>query len=208
MTSNTPQIDEWRGAFGNDYIVRNAATPESLRARTRLWAEILQTLGDDQPTSMLEVGANIGINLRALRPLTDATFYAIEPNDRAREVLIKDSVVTASNVRGGTASSIELPDGIADLVFTSGVMIHIPPSELALTCREMYRCASKFIVCIEYFSDEPQTIPYRDKTDLLFKRDFGGFWLDQFPTLVPLRWGFAWKRVTGLDNLTWWIFRK
>jgi pseudaminic acid biosynthesis-associated methylase len=208
MSATTPQLDEWRGAFGDDYSDRNAATVEALRARTQLWAEILQALGGEEPASILEIGANIGINLRALRALTNATYYAVEPNDRARGVLVEQRVVASENLRGGTASRIDLPDGVADLAFTSGVMIHIPPAELESSCREIYRCARRFIVCIEYFSDVPQSIPYRGKTDLLFKRDFGGYWLDLFPSLVAVRWGFAWKRTTGLDNLTWWLFRK
>ena len=42
----------------------------------------------------------------------------------------------------------------------------------------------------------------------LFKRDFGGFWLDNFPDLQVVKYGFSWKRLTGLDNLTWWVFEK
>jgi pseudaminic acid biosynthesis-associated methylase len=204
----TKQLDQWRGSFGENYIARNGVTSQSLRGRTRLWAEILQAIGGESPDTILEVGANIGINLRALGALTDATFYALEPNDQARKILENDGVVASSGLRGGSASAIDFPDGIADLVFTSGVLIHIPPAELESSCREIYRCARRFIVCIEYFSDNPQTISYRDKPDLLFKRDFGGYWLDLFPSLVPVRWGFAWKRTTGLDNLTWWLFRK
>ena len=58
------------------------------------------------------------------------------------------------------------------------------------------------------FSDKPVETPYRDHSDVLFKRDFGGFWLDNFPHLRVVSYGFAWKRVTGLDNLTWWLFEK
>ena len=42
----------------------------------------------------------------------------------------------------------------------------------------------------------------RGHNDRLFKRDFGGFWLDMFPKLRVTAYGFAWKRVTGLDTLT------
>ena len=51
-------------------------------------------------------------------------------------------------------------------------------------------------------------IPYRGQEGLLFKRDFGGLWLDSFPSLRTVAYGFAWKRVTGVDNLTWWLFEK
>jgi len=42
----------------------------------------------------------------------------------------------------------------------------------------------------------------------LFKRDFGGFWWDVFPELTFVDGGFFWKRATGLDDLTWWLFAK
>ena len=42
----------------------------------------------------------------------------------------------------------------------------------------------------------------------MFKRDFGGFFLEHFPDWRVLDYGFAWKQLTGLDNLTWWLFEK
>ena len=36
----------------------------------------------------------------------------------------------------------------------------------------------------------------------------GGFWLDHLPGLRVIAYGFSWKRLTGLDNLTWWLFEK
>ena len=71
-----------------------------------------------------------------------------------------------------------------------------------------YRVTRRYIVCIEYFSDKPEEIPYRGHDGVLFKRDFGGFWIDNFPDLETRDYGFVWKRVTGLDNLTWWVFEK
>ena len=71
-----------------------------------------------------------------------------------------------------------------------------------------HRVARRYIVCVEYFSDQPETIPYRGHSEVLFKRDFGSLWLDCFPDLRVLDYGFFWKRLTGLDNLTWWLFEK
>jgi spore coat polysaccharide biosynthesis protein SpsF len=207
-SATTPQVDFWRGGFGNSYTDRNVASPEQLQSRRALWADILSHTLPAPPRSILEVGANLGINLRALRALTSARFLAVEPNDKARGQLVDDGVVAAGDVRGGFASKIDLPDGAADLVFTSGVLIHIHPDQLEASIREIHRCASRWIAAIEYFSDKPEMIPYRGHDDRLFKRDFGGFWLDTFPGLLVTGYGFAWKRVTGLDNLTWWLFEK
>jgi hypothetical protein len=94
------------------------------------------------------------------------------------------------------------------MVFTSGVLIHIHPDHLLPSCSEMFRVAGRYIVCVEYFSDHAEGIQYRGNANVLFKRDFGGFWLDHFDQLALVDYGFFWRRVTGLDNLTWWLFEK
>ncbi len=75
MTSDpckSEQLRFWRGDFGNDYTERNTNSARELRARVALWAPIMARLEGAAPESILEVGANIGNNLRALRQLSDA----------------------------------------------------------------------------------------------------------------------------------------
>ena len=134
--------------------------------------------------------------------------FALEPNRKARELLLRDRVLPTDHVLDGTAERIDLEDDSIDLVFTSGVLIHITPGHLEAACREMYRVARRYLLTIEYFASEPEEKIYHGETGLLFKRDFGAFWLDLFPTLVLVDYGFFWKRATGLDNLTWWLFAK
>lgn len=207
-TRSSRQEDLWRGDFGDAYTDRNAASEERLAARTAHWARILRTTLGVPPRSVLEVGANIGLNLRALRNLTGAEFYAVEPNVKARGILTNQGVVPEANVLDGVGASIALPDASMDLVFTSGVLIHIHPDNLLTSCREIHRVSRRYVACIEYFSDREEEVFYRGHAEALFKRDFGGFYMDNFPDLRILDYGFAWKRVTGLDNLTWWLFEK
>lgn len=204
----TAQETLWRGQFGDEYIGRSLPDDQILATRTAYWSQVLKGMVGAPPRSILEVGSNVGLNLRALRRLTAADFYAVEPNDLARETLVKDGVVPAERVLDGVASRIGLPDGAVDMAFTNGVLIHIHPDQLLASCREIHRVAKRYIVCSEYFADTLTEVPYRGNRDALFKRDFGGFWLDNFPDLVLLDYGFAWKRVTGLDNQTWWLFEK
>ncbi len=206
--SINPQADFWRGEFGDAYTNRNTASATEIQARLALWSEILSHTISAPPASILEVGANLGINLRALRLLSSARRLAVEPNEKARGLLVQDGIVAAADARDGLASAIDFPDGIADLAFTSGVLIHIHPDQLSASLREIHRCAKRWIGCIEYFSDKPQMIPYRGHEDRLFKRDFGELWLETCHDLRVVAYGFAWKRVTGLDNLTWWLFEK
>jgi len=208
MVGTTPQLELWRGDFGEAYTARNAGNSQSVPARVAMWAAILERMVGNPPTSILEIGSNVGNNLHALRALTGASFYALEPIARAREVLIADGIVDAGHALDGSASSIQLLDGAVDMVFTSGVLIHIHPRDLLKSCTEMYRVSARYVVCIEYFSDNEETVSYRGQDEALFKRDFGGYWMDNFPNLRLLGYGFCWKRVTGLDNLTWWAFEK
>lgn len=208
MTADTEQSKFWRGDFGDAYVDRNSADAATLRARVELWSRVLAPTKGAPPASMLEVGANIGINLRALRCVTGADLWAVEPNTKARGVLVDEGVVGADRVVDAIATSIPLADGAVDLAFTSGVLIHIHPDDLLRSCREIHRVSRRYIACIEYFSDKPEEINYRGHDGFLFKRDFGGFWMDSFPDLQLLDYGFTWKRATGLDNLTWWIFEK
>jgi pseudaminic acid biosynthesis-associated methylase len=207
-SKKSPQLEFWRGAFGDDYIERNPLNEATVRARVAMWMRILKPLEGRPLDSILEVGANIGVNLAALRQLTAARLYALEPNEKARAQLVAGGLVPAANALGGSADMIALDDGAVDLAFTSGVLIHIAPENLAAACREMHRVARRYIACVEYFSTAPEEIVYRGHAGRLFKRDFGGFWLDQFPDLRPLDYGFFWRRTTGLDDLTWWLFEK
>ncbi len=208
MTPSDTPIDAWTGEFGDDYTARNRATEETVGNAARAFTEILSHVQDRPPAAILEVGANIGINLRALSGLTDADLFAVEPNAHARERLIADKVVPPERLFDAVASKLPLDDEAVDFVFTSGVLIHVLPADLEAAYGEMNRVAARYVLSIEYFSPTPVSIPYRGHEGLLFKRDFGGMWLDLFPALEPVANGFFWERTTGLDDINWWLFCK
>jgi len=205
---DTPQIAAWRGDFGDAYTERVGATPARVHAATRWWARILQSFAGDLPDSILEVGANVGINLRALANLTEATLYAVEPNARARMTLVGDGVVAHARALDGTAAAIPLGNASVDLVFTSGVLIHVAPDELPAALAELHRVARRWVLAIEYFAVRPETVLYQGRDGLLFKRDFGRLWLERHPTLRIVDSGFFWKPQWGADDVTWWLFAK
>ncbi len=198
----------WRTEFGDAYVDRNVVSDAHLANLTRNWTRVLESTQGRAPKTIFEGGANIGLNLRALRRLTDARFIALEPNAKARQRLVDDKIVEPGDVMDGLLNKIPLPDASVDLSFTSGVLIHVPPKDLLPSISEIVRVSRRYVVCIEYFSDKPEEIPYRGQTEALFKRDFGSFYLESFPQLRVLDYGFAWKAMTGLDNLTWQLFEK
>lgn len=193
-------VDLWRGQFGDEYTARN--TSATLGARYMIWRALLAV----ECRSILEVGANIGLNLQAIGDLTDAELYATEPNDMAREELC--GWLPATHVLPDTADKIGLPDKHCDLVFTCGVLIHVAPDKLLKSAQEIHRVSNRYIICGEYFAPSEEMIPYRGHKDALWRRDYGGLFLDNFPDLRCIATMFAWKRMTGLDNLTFWVFEK
>ena len=200
-------LTTWTGAFGDAYTGRNSTDNVRIEQRVAMWRRVLRPISPP-PASFLEVGANVGINLRALQRLQRVDAYALEPNAKARTILVQDRVLPPDYVLDGTAERIDLPDDSIDLVFTSGVLIHVAPGRLDAAYREMHRVARRYLLTIEYFADEPEEKTYRDREGILFKRDFGALWLELFPSLSLVDYGFFWKHATGLDNLTWWLFAK
>ena len=87
----------------------------------------------------------------------------------------------------GTPSIFAFPDGHFDLVFTSGVLIHIAPADLPNALSEIHRCSNSFIWGMEYFSGEPTSVNYRDHEALLWKMDYAKRYLDQFDDLELIK---------------------
>lgn len=200
------QLSEWKGQFGNDYIARNPSTEESVRRRASAFAQMLRPLVQEQPATILEIGANIGHNLRALQRICSAQLMAVEPNAAARHQLL-DGVLPSQCVHDASAERLPFADSSVDLVFTCTVLIHVPDAELARACDEIFRVARRHILLIEYFSPRNETVPYRGHGDMLFKRDYGGIFMDRYP-LRLLDYGFFWKRVSDLDDVNFWLLEK
>lgn len=205
--STTAQVEFWRSSFGDDYVDRSQSDAGVMDSRVAMWRHLLASMVPP-PASVLEVGANIGLNLRAIADLLPAELHAVEPNAKARALLAESGVMPAARILDGAGGNLPFDDGAVELAFTCGVLIHVAPTDLPDVCREIHRVSSRFVVCAEYFNAEPVEIPYRGHSGMLFKRDFGAFWMDGFADLRLVDYGFLWKRATGLDNLTWWIFEK
>ncbi|MBM3559398.1 MAG: methyltransferase domain-containing protein [Alphaproteobacteria bacterium] len=208
MTPPANPIDRWKGEFGDAYVARNVADKAIVSVMRGVFARVLAPVSMAPPRSILEVGCNIGINLRALRLLGDAELFAVEPNVTARRRVLADGIVDAAHLFDATGDALPMADATVDLAFTAGVLIHIPEPHLQATMREIHRVSRRYVLCMEYFARNPETIRYRGHDDMLFKRDFGGLYLDLFPDLRIVADGFFWRRSTGADDLTWCLFEK
>ena len=205
--ANNEQLERWRGSFGDNYIDRNAATAEIVEIQRGAFERTLSA-ADPAPESILEIGCNIGINLRALTNVAPAELFAVEPNANARDIVLRDAVLDDQHLFDAAGDNLPFEDGAIDLVFSCGVLIHIPEPALQKTVSEIHRVSRRYILCLEYFSRDPVEVPYHDQSDMLFKRDFGGLYLDLFPDLEIVDDGFFWRRSTGVDDLTWCLLKK
>jgi len=208
MTHPGKQLSHWQGEFGDQYADRNAITMDNIRIRVRTLAPIWRLMRFEEPRSILECGCNVGLNLLGLHQITGADLFAIEPNAKARAKAVEAGAIKPAHLKEASLDAVPFGDASMDLVFTSGVLIHVAPERLDTALDEVYRVSRRWVLLIEYFSKEQEMVPYRGETDLLFKCDFGARMLDRHPDLVPVDEGFYWNRTTGFDDTNWWLFRK
>ncbi|KKR58813.1 MAG: Pseudaminic acid biosynthesis-associated methylase [Candidatus Curtissbacteria bacterium GW2011_GWA1_40_47] len=207
-TAQNSQLKFWTREFGNNYINRNLDTARKLNAGVRAYQKIFDHVNI---SSILEVGSNIGLNLVVINKIFKGKvkLFAVEPNKKAFSYLTKRKDMKLTDAWVSDAAHIPLENNSIDLVFTSGVLIHIAPRNLLAATKEIVRVSGHYVLCIEYFSHKPVDVPYRNYDGVLFKRDFGAYYLDHFPNLKVLSYGFLWQRDLPIfDNLNWWLFEK
>jgi pseudaminic acid biosynthesis-associated methylase len=188
----TAQLEHWRSDFGRAYTDRNSLTPDALDAlyrrnygigRRELNQRFLAKVPRD--ARILEVGCNEGNQLCALREMGFQNLYGIEIQDyalRKARARLEDAQLALA-----TAFEIPYPDGFFDLVFTSGLLIHVAPADLPRALREIHRCAGGFIWGLEYYSPQPMEVTYRGHERLLWKMDYARLYLELFDDLDPVR---------------------
>lgn len=205
MAFKTEQEAFWAGEFGTDYIGRNDS-PALLASNLNFFSRALRAAG--RIGSCIEFGANIGMNLRALKLLfPEIALRGVEINADAAKVL--GALIGAGNVFHGSIFdwTSEQP---AELSLVKGVLIHINPEMLEATYRKLYQGSRRWILVCEYYNPSPTAIAYRGHADRLFKRDFAGEMLTLFPDLRLVDYGFAYRRDPAFpqDDITWFLMEK
>src|SRR5690348_4961488 len=159
VTRETAQAQVWQGEFGRAYTDRNNLGPNELDALwnanygiSRSAINRMFLAGIPESASFLEVGCNVGNQLLLLQAQGYTELTGIElqsyalagARSRLKNVVLKQ----------GSALALPFEDGAFDVVFTSGVLIHIAPEDLAQAMSEIHRCARHYIWGAEYFSRE------------------------------------------------------
>ena len=200
----TEQEKFWAGDFGNEYTNRNQGK-NLFSSNIALFSKILSKTNNVE--SIIEFGANIGINLIAIKYLLqNIKLSAVEINKEAvKELnLIKDLKVYHDSILNF------FPDCKYDFVFTRGVLIHMNPEKLYDVYNCIYNSSRRYICVIEYYNPVPIEINYRGHSGKLFKRDFAGEMLNRWENLSLIDYGFIYHRDNCFpqDDLNWFLLEK
>ena len=188
----TAQTEVWKRDFGREYTDRNTFDTDALDqlyrknygvVRREINENSLRGIAKD--ASFLEVGCNTGNQLVLLREMGYSNLSGVELQAYALEIArrrLPDVSLTA-----GTALALPHANASFDVVFTSGVLIHISPQDLPRAMDEIHRCSRSYIWGMEYYAPEATDISYRNHSGLLWKMDYARRYLDRFIDLELVR---------------------
>ncbi len=196
----------WAGKFGDNYRLRNQ-WPGLVESNQALWGRILAKV--EVCNSVLEFGAGSGLNVPAIRAHVPAlTYAAVEIHKGACEDL---SAIPGVDVHRKSILDYIVRDQF-DLVFTKGVLIHIPPEDLQKVYDLMFRASQRFIAIVEYHNQNPLLVRCpRYRSGKLWKRDFCGEMMAQNPSLKLIDYGFLYKgdeERGQREDLNWFLMEK
>jgi pseudaminic acid biosynthesis-associated methylase len=188
IAGETAQTRIWQGDFGRAYTDRNTLETAELDA---LWVRnygisrsaINQMFleGISRSASFLEVGCNVGNQLLLLQAQGYTQLTGIELQSYA--LAGARSRLKNVDLQQGSALALPFEDQAFDVVFTSGVLIHIAPDDLPQAMSEIHRCARHYIWGAEYFSPQLAAVNYRGNDGLLWKMDYARKYLTLFDDL-------------------------
>jgi len=204
----TEQEKFWAGEFGDDYVLRNNGL-DLIAANTALFARALRTCG--HISSVIEFGCNVGLNLISLQNLYPSQKQAgIEINQKAILQLkknLKECEIYEESILNFKPEILNIK---YDLVLIKGVLIHLNPDILRTVYENLVKTTKKYLLICEYYNPTPVSITYRGHDERLYKRDFAGEVLDQFPQLFLVDYGFVYRRDPAFpqDDVTWFLLSK
>lgn len=204
--------DFWSGDFGDQYIKRNRY---DWRKRIPFWDRLVAKYGF---RSAYEVGCNVGYNLSAIKHSIHG--YNVQLSGCEINMLaVRQAIVAGLNVGHGTIESnvhvtyandefIEYKScGVHELVFTSGVLIHIAPDEIKKMMQAIIDASCDLVLAIEYEDETEVEVEYRGHTGKLWRRPYGKLYQEMGLELIETG---KLGEEDGFDKngITYWLLRK
>lgn len=205
MIFQTEQEKFWSGKFGETYIKRNKKA-SLLASNLNFFSQSLRLTR--KLNDCLEFGANIGMNLMALKLLHPGLkMHGVEINKKAASELSR--VIPQKNIYQGSILNYDSKTKF-DLVLLKGVLIHINPDVLEKVYKKIISATRKYLLIAEYYNPNPVMVPYRGHADRLYKRDFAGEILKRNPTFSLVDYGFIYRYDPQFpqDDITWFLMEK
>ena len=188
--------DLWSGSFGDEYLARNRVL---WQARVPFWESAIQFT---EAKSVFEFGCNAGWNLRAIQAVSqDIELHGVDINASAVEEARQAGFEVQRVHEQGIVGLYE--PGSMDLTFTAGVLIHVAPADLERTMRSLIELSGRYVMAIEYHSDDEQEVEYRGHSGALWKRDYGKLYQDLGLTLLAVV-----PNAEGFDDCTAYLLSK
>lgn len=167
----------WAGEYGEKWTRRNEMDVDDIDKlyKDRFGISRIELLDRffgrlDRSARILEVGANTGTQLLCLRELGFKNLYGIDIQREAVERAHEER--PSLDIIGGNLFNIPFKDDFFDLVFTCGVLIHIPDSKLDQAMAEIVRCSNEYIYGHEYYAEEYTEVTHHGHDGVLWKTDF------------------------------------
>lgn len=183
----TQQEEFWTSDFGAQYTERNQCNPKELdKLYVKHWGvsrgEMNNTfLKGKNIHNILEVGCNSADQLQYLQTQGYKNLYGIEIQEyafeRAKQLTRNISLLI------GSAFDLPFRDKYFDMVYTSGVLIHIHPDDMKKVMSEIYRTSKKYIWGFESFAENFDKRDYRGNDNRFWRGDYAKKYIEFFPDL-------------------------
>ncbi len=197
------QLEKWSSQFGEKYTNKNSWPIEKYNLLFKDWhgktrlefnKEFISHL--DKNSKILEVGCNLANQLNLLQKMGFNNLSGIELNEYA----FKKALEKTKNIEIKQATAFEIPykDKEFDMVFTSGVLIHISPDNIKKAISEIHRCSKKYIWGYENYSKNYEMV----NENYLWRTNFFQLYLDTFSDLKLVKHEiFPWKQTKSMFSM-------
>lgn len=196
----TEQEKHWADpVWAQGYMSRNKAALLAIK-RVPFWTEIISLTG---ARSILEVGCNVGSNLRAIRTVDRQ--LELKGIDISYDACI-EAVMVGLDVEQVRAADVGVkwPQKF-DLSATVGCLIHVGESEIIDVMRSIIASSNRFVLAVEYAANETESLEYRGYSERLWRRPFGRMYAEL--GLKEVATGFLGKD-QGFDDCTYWLMER